>query len=137
MSEIIWPEGIKRTKQRDAVVRILEAAETPLSAMEIYARIEKSGEPVWLSTVYRTLELFTEKEFVHKTAVLDDDMAYYELNMHGHRHYAVCVGCHKIVPIAGCPISDYKPDLKGSFRVVGHRVEMYGYCKDCDRRKQV
>jgi Fur family ferric uptake transcriptional regulator len=137
MPEIVWPEGIKKTKQRDAVVRILESAESPLSAMEINARIEKTGETVWLSTVYRILELFTEKGIVLKTAVLDGDMAYYELNRHVHQHYAVCVDCHKIVPIVGCPIGDYQPKLQGGFRVLGHRVEMYGYCKDCDKRNKV
>jgi Fur family ferric uptake transcriptional regulator len=135
MAGIDWPEGIKRTKQRDAVLGVLENAEAPLPAMEICARTEKSGEPVWLSTVYRILELFTEKGVVLKTTVLDGDMAFYELNRHGHHHYAVCVDCHKIVPIEGCPMGDYEPEPQSGFRVLGHRVEMYGYCKDCDRRK--
>ena len=136
MSEIVWPDGLKRTKQREAVIKVMESAQTPLPVQEIYALIEQSGEPVWLSTVYRTLELLYEKGLVLKTAVLDGDMAYYELNRHGHRHYAVCVDCHKIVPIPGCPMGDFEPELQGGFRVLGHRVEMYGYCRDCDRRNK-
>jgi Fur family ferric uptake transcriptional regulator len=133
---IIWPEGIKKTKQRDAVIKILEKAEAPVSALDIYAQIEKEGTSVWLSTIYRILELFCEKGVVLKTSVLDGEMAYYELSGDSHHHYAVCVDCHKIVPIAGCPMADFKPKLQGDFRVLGHRVEMYGYCRDCDKRNK-
>lgn len=136
MSQELWPEGVKKTKQRDAVLKILENGEAPLSAADIYARIGKEGQPVWLSTIYRILELFTEKNLVTKTSVPGSDMAFYELNSHSHRHYAICVDCHKIVPIGGCPMNDFKPKLQSGFRVLGHRVEMYGYCKDCDKRNK-
>jgi Fur family ferric uptake transcriptional regulator len=134
---IVWPEGIKKTKQREAVVKILQNADAPLSALDIYAQTEKEGQPSWLSTIYRILELFTEKGLVLKTSVLDGDMAYYELSGHGHHHYAVCVDCHKIVAINNCPMAEFEPKLSDDeFRVLGHRVEMYGYCKDCDKRNK-
>ncbi len=114
---------------------VLEHAEAPLSAIDIYALIEKGTSPVWLSTVYRILELFTEKNIAVTTTVPGSDMAYYELGRHGHHHYAVCVDCHKIVAISNCPMAEFKPKLSDdNFHVLGHRVEMYGYCKDCDKR---
>lgn len=138
VTESLWPEGMKRTKQREAVLRILENAEAPLSAMSIYNQIGKGESPVWLSTVYRILELFTEKGIVTKTTVLDSDMAYFERNRHGHQHYAVCVDCHKIVAINNCPMAEFKPKLSDDeFRVLGHRIEMYGYCRDCDKRNNL
>lgn len=138
MTSSVWPAGIKKTKQREAVLNVLECAQTPLSAMDIYAQIEKGESPVWLSTVYRILELFTEKDIAVKTTVLDSDMAYYEMRRHGHHHYAVCVDCHKIVAINNCPMAEFKPKLSDDeFRVLGHRVEMYGYCRDCDKRNKL
>ena len=38
--ENIWPEGIKKTKQREDVFRVLIEAKEPLSAIEIYNRIQ-------------------------------------------------------------------------------------------------
>lgn len=135
MTESLWPEGIKKTKQRKAVLEVLERAEMPLPAMDIYTQIGKGETPVWLSTVYRILELFTEKGIALKTTVLNSDMAYYEHNKNIHHHFAVCVDCHKLVAINSCPLADYEPKLtEDEFRVLWHRVEMYGYCKDCDRR---
>lgn len=137
MTEAVWPAGVKRTKQRESVLDILENAAEPLSAMDIYARLEKDRVPIWLSTVYRVLELFTEKGIVVRTTVPGSDMAYYERNRHGHHHYAVCVDCHKIVAIDNCPMTDFKPRLSDDeFRVLGHRVEMYGYCRACDKRNK-
>ncbi len=138
MTDSLWPAGIKKTKQRESVLDILEHADVPLTAMDIYAQVEKGATPVWLSTIYRILELFTEKGVVIKTAVLDGDMAYYERNRHAHHHYAVCVDCHKIVAVNNCPMADYEPKLSDDeFRILGHRVEMYGYCKDCDKRNNI
>lgn len=129
-----WPAGIKKTKQRELVLRILENAAAPLTVLDIFNRIEKDKESVWLSTVYRILDLFVARDIVVKTTVMDSDMAFYEINRHKHRHYAVCVDCHKIVEFSDCPITEFKPRLSdGEFRVLGHKVEMYGYCRDCGK----
>lgn len=131
-----WPAGIKKTKQRASVLKVLENAPAPISAMELYECIEKEDSPVWLSTVYRILEMFVSKGFVMKTTVMDNDMAVYELNRNMHMHYAVCVDCHKIVAMNNCPMAEFTPKLADDeFHVLGHRVEMYGYCKDCDKNK--
>lgn len=132
-----WPHGLKRTKPREAVIAVLWESEKPLSARDIYGileknRVEKDGPPVWLSTVYRILEQLVEKDVVVKLTLLDQEMAVYELHQSSHRHYAVCVDCRKMVTIDNCPMERFEPQLEDdSFQVLGHRIEMYGYCKDC------
>lgn len=134
-AEMTWPEGVKKTKQRMCVMSVLERSDCPLSAAEIYRQLEEESSPGWLSTVYRILELFVQKGVVLKTTVLDGDMAVYELNRNRHKHYAVCVKCHKMIELDCCPLEKYFPELEnGQFRVLGHKVEMYGYCKECDEK---
>lgn len=131
-----WPNGVKKTKQRVCVLSVLEHSDLPMSAMDIYQAIEKEDSPVWLSTVYRILELFVQKGLVLKTTVLDNDMAIYQLNRNQHKHYAICLSCHKVIEMDNCPMETFTPQLADQdFRVLGHKVEMYGYCKDCDRKK--
>ncbi|MDP4108923.1 MAG: transcriptional repressor [Bacillota bacterium] len=128
-----WPAGIKRTKQREQVFSILTKSDGPLSAMDICSLTQKDGNAVWLSTVYRILELFTQKALVVKTSMQQNDMAVYELNRHDHKHYAVCVGCNKIIPIENCPIERFIPEISDSgFHVLGHKMELFGYCRECD-----
>lgn len=130
-----WPQGLKKTRQRQCVLSVLEGAKAPLSAMEICKQSENEDCSLWLSTVYRILELFEREHVVVKTVIGDSDKALYEFNRHEHKHYAVCLNCHKIVEVDCCPLEDEElaPHLaENDFRVLGHRLEMYGYCKDCD-----
>ena len=131
-SNIIWPKGLKRTKTRESVLSVLEGSHSPLSAIEIFSEIENKGESIWLSTVYRVLDAFVEKGLVAKTAVLDNEIILYDLNRSGHKHYAVCIGCHKIITMTNCPMDDFKPKFKNEdIEITGHKVEIYGYCKEC------
>jgi Fur family ferric uptake transcriptional regulator len=134
MEQALWPEGVKRTKQRESVFAVLQSAEKPLSAMQICAAIEKleGDASAWLSTVYRVLELFVKKDFVIKTSLMNSDMALYELNWSQHKHYAVCVSCQKMIALEDCPLEHYVPRLEGgAFQVTGHRLEVFGLCKAC------
>lgn len=136
-TQIEWPQGVKRTKPRERVLAVLAQADTPLSPMDIHARAQDQTDPIWLSTVYRVLETFAQKGLIVKTVVMDSGMAVYALNRHEHTHYAVCMGCHKIVGMENCPMEAFIPNLGDSgFHVLGHKIEMYGYCRDCDRKKR-
>jgi len=129
-------EGIKKTKTREAVLSVLEHAEKPLSAMDICMEIEKTGENIWLSTVYRILELFIKKDIVNKISVMNNEMAVYELNRFIHKHYAVCMDCHKIISMNNCPMEKFVPKIEDNeFHVIGHNVEVYGICRDCYHKK--
>ena len=127
-----WPKGVKKTRQRAAVLSVLEQAEKPLSALSIAQRITGEGESTWLSTVYRSLELFEKTNIVTRISMMERDKALYALNRFRHRHYAVCVGCHRVVEMENCPMEEFVPDLTDrEFHVLGHKIEMYGYCKGC------
>lgn len=128
-----WPAGIKRTRQREGVIAVLKQTDKPLSAAEICSKMEKSGDTAWLSTVYRVLELFLKKGVVIKTNVMNSEMAVYELNRFEHKHYAVCMSCRKIIAMDNCPMETFIPKLEDeNFHVMGHNLEIFGYCKDCD-----
>lgn len=130
-----WPAGIKKTKQRKGVLSILERAQKPLSAADICSEMEKEGDTVWLSTVYRILELFVKKGVVTKASIMNSEMAVYELNRFQHRHYAVCMSCRKILTMDNCPMEKFIPKLEDEdFHVMGHNLEVFGFCKDCDSK---
>ncbi len=127
-----WLDGLKKTKQREMIYRVLQDAKHPLSAIEICAEIEKTGEQAWPSTVYRVLDSFEKKNLVEKVATTNGGMALYERKRDQHRHYAVCLHCRKTFPLNACPIEEFLPILKqDGFQVTGHNIELYGFCKDC------
>ena len=127
-----WPSGMKKTKQRMAIKEVLESAERPLSAIEIASRIGGGSETAWLSTVYRTLEMFEKENMVMKVSLMDEGMALYVINRFEHKHYAVCVSCHKVTEMENCPMEAFIPELADAdFQILGHKLEIQGYCQIC------
>ena len=90
------------------------------------------GEASAISTVYRILAAFEEKGLVEKSTWTEDGTAVYGLNRGGHTHYAVCLKCHSRIPLQGCPFSHiHLEEGMGDFTVTGHKLELYGYCRNC------
>jgi len=131
--EVLSKEGVKSTKHRNAVLEILESADIPLTAEDVFLKLKEKNVSIWLSTVYRTLETLTSKGLIIKSSILDDGRARYELNHNEHKHHVVCICCHKMISIDECPFGEYEKVLQKEldFDVTGHRFEIYGYCRDC------
>lgn len=157
-----YPAGIKWTKQRKRVYQILKDAVEPLSAAQIYARMEEwEQEQYAVSTIYRILSAFEENELVEKTTWMGEGTVVYELKRSDHVHYAVCLECHRRIPLEYCPLHmagahihvgehfstekqrTEKHQQEGiladeletdDFTVVSHKIELYGYCKDCRQK---
>lgn len=152
-----YPKGIKWTRQRKCVYEILSEAVEPLSAHQIYnLAIQKVSEDTYaLSTVYRILAAFEENGLVNSTTWMGDDTVVYELEKGEHRHFAVCLECHKRIPLQNCPFSlgheshshgedhdcehehnhHVEDPVLEDFTVTGHKIELYGYCKDCGQNR--
>ncbi|MCR5671351.1 MAG: transcriptional repressor [Butyrivibrio sp.] len=130
-----WPAGVKKTRQRADIFKVLYAADLPMSAAEIYSALNKGGNETYaFSTVYRNLLAFEKAGIVSKTVLVTEDNAVYELKQNAHRHYAVCIVCHTKFPIQACPVNEITKDLEKDlpdFKVTGHQLEIYGYCKSC------
>lgn len=132
--QIEYPQGIKWTKQRKNVYAVLQEATEPLTAVQIYHLSEKlaEGGEYALSTIYRILAAFEEKGLVSKTTWMGDGAVVYELNRGEHTHYAVCLECHKRIALQSCPFAHiHLGQDTDDFTVTGHKLELYGYCKDC------
>lgn len=133
-----YPKGIKWTKQRKAVYKVLWETREPLTAIKIYNLVEQqaAGEEYAMSTIYRILSAFEEQGIVEKEATMENGTIYYSLCRGEHRHYAVCLECHKRIPLHSCPFAHIhlEPETE-DFMVTNHKLEIYGYCRDCRGNK--
>lgn len=132
--EFIYPEGLKWTRQRKKVYRVLWETEEPMSAMQIYNLVgqQADGEEYAPSTIYRILAAFEENGLVEKTSWMGDGSAVYALNRGEHTHYAVCLECHRRIPLQSCPFAHIHLEKEtGDFIITSHKLEVYGYCRDC------
>lgn len=132
----IWSKELKKTWQREAVLNIFEELSHPVTAYHVYQMMARRGKEMSLSTIYRIFSAFLEHEVIVKTGQLDGDQSFYVLNRREHKHYAVCLGCRKMIPMYNCPISSFEPRFEEEFYPVKHKVEMYGYCRKCQLEKK-
>lgn len=136
---LLKANGIKVTKQRVGIVQLLSEADTPLTAEDIYLTLS-GGEKgtANLSTVYRILDAFTQKDIIIKTNLNLEGRATYELNHREHRHHIICIGCNEIIPIKGCPLGDYETRIRKAtgYEILGHNLEIRGVCPKCQKAKR-
>jgi Fur family ferric uptake transcriptional regulator len=125
----------KSTKQRNKIIQVLQNAEKPLTAEEIYMLVKDELPSVVISTIYRNMEAL--KSIIVKT-VYNDGKARYEFTKEKHTHNLICLKCKKSIVIEKCPFEAMEKNLseQNSFEILEHKLEIYGHCKDCRRIKE-
>lgn len=125
--------GLKNTKCRTAILKVLEQSNQPIPAEQIFLELKEKNVTANLSTVYRTLDILAEKNLATKLNITGDNRALYEINRMEHRHYLVCLGCKKITSIDSCPVEEYEKRLakETDYLISGHRLDIFGYCPEC------
>jgi len=137
-SELLQSINLKKTGNRLEILTLLEDEKEPLSAETIHEKLNKKGNRVPMSTIYRTLETLTDNNIVNRLRMERQSRCLYELNHKQHHHFLICLGCGKIVVVDGCPIPEgVEDDIESEygFRILGHRLEFFGYCPDCQKKK--
>ncbi len=119
----------RNTWQRDVVKRILETAACHLTAEEVHQRTRRGTQPIGLATVYRALEAFVREGLVEPVYVGDGSNRYGLAAKH-HDHL-VCLKCGDWEPLRECLLPRVPARISSGFRVTGHQLEVYGYCRDC------
>ena len=135
-NSILKKQGLKVTKGRVAILNILfENKDIDITAEFIYERCIKKGVDINQSTVYRTIEMFIEKDLIDKFP-LKEGVFSYKLKGKVHKYLIRCLVCHKEVEIP-CPMKQVEVlvERETGFTLTEHALLLEGVCKDCRKRK--
>ncbi|MGM0369863.1 MAG: Fur family transcriptional regulator [Bacillota bacterium] len=123
--------GIRCTEQRLEILNILIEQTKPLTAKEIYNKLEVAKIKLRLSTIYRTLNKLEENNLVKKLD-LNSEEGKFELIGEEHHHHLVCVACNEIIAL-DCPLEKFEIELSSEtgYKIADHRIKFYGVCPDC------
>ncbi|MPQ44047.1 Fur family transcriptional regulator [Clostridium tarantellae] len=130
--DILKEKDIKITKGRIDIYNILINVENGITADYIYMECKKQKKNLNLSTIYRTLELFQEKDLIEKFD-LGEGKNSYSIKKNFHKHKLECNICHKEIEVP-CPMHQIEEMLKNQtgFKLTEHKLVLKGLCKDCD-----
>lgn len=132
-------EHTRNTRQKQLILSILEEAPGPLTAGEIYARGVEVQPRLAKSTVYRHLDAMAARGELVRGLLETGESFYAPAAGHPHRHYMICRGCNAMVDLPECPLASRETAYAqaAGFVVTGHVVQLYGYCRDCARKRKM
>mgnify|MGYP000150316304 FL=1 len=134
MDEDLRAAGHRLTRTRRAVLAVLERTKYPLSASELYQRLQRNKVSIDLVTVYRTLTVLRDIGLVAQIELHQEGQARFEIK-HGreHHHHIRCQTCGKIVDLLLCPLKKLTAfiEKETQFIVNEHTLEFSGLCPKC------
>ena len=127
---------LKYTAERRTILKKLFSIHDHFEADELYLKLrQKSDYRISRATVYRTLPLLEESGLIRRVAFVDKHTHYENVYAHKHHEHLICIKCGKIIDFYRKFLEDALEDVarKNGFEPVAHKLEITGYCKDCQK----
>ncbi|MBC7906847.1 MAG: transcriptional repressor, partial [Rhodospirillaceae bacterium] len=120
-------KGMKMTDQRRVIARVLSESEDHPDVEEVYRRSTEIDPRISIATVYRTVRLFEEADILERHD-FGDGRARYEESVENHHDHLIDVQSGKVIEFTSPEIEALQRKIAETygFRLVGHRLELYG-----------
>ena len=130
---ILRKEGLKITPQRIAVLKEATKDKGHRESEDIYLAIKSSKTHVSRATVYRTLNILVQNQFVRKLNLGDGRERYESKIDKSHHDHLICIICDKIVEFVDLDIEMLQEKIakKYQFSLTRHVHQLFGICKEC------
>lgn len=136
--EILRKNKLKYTKQREAVIKMLYNNDHHFTPEELYLQIrdEQPELNIGIATVYRTLNLLEDSGMVTSISFGTQGKKF-ELATKPHHDHLICKNCGKIVEFEDTSVEKKQVEIakKNGFTLTGHLMQLYGLCKDCNKKE--
>jgi len=129
----------RMTRQRAAVLAVIEDSEEFQSAQEWHERLRHEGSPIGLATVYRTLQSLAEAGEVDCVRSEDGEALYRRCgNTEMHHHHLRCRNCGVAVEIEGPGVEAWAATVAARYGYshIEHTIELTGLCAACSAKEQ-
>jgi len=120
-------QGLRMTGQRRVVARVLSEADDHPDAQEIYHRSVAMDPKISIATIYRTLRIF-EGVGILQRLEFGEGRSRYEMAAQDHHDHLIDTSNGKVIEFQNTELEDLQVKIaaKLGFRLVGHRMELYG-----------
>jgi Fur family ferric uptake transcriptional regulator len=120
-------QGLRMTGQRRTIARVLSESRDHPDVEEVHRRVHAIDTRISLSTVYRTLRLFSQLGILERHDFGRGRRQYEEASRQHHDHL-VDVETGRVIEFSNDEIEALQERiaLELGFKLVGHRLELYG-----------
>jgi len=138
LEQLCIDKGLKMTEQRRIIARVLSDSDDHPDVELVHRRAIAIDSRISIATVYRTVRLFEEAGILAKHD-FGDGRARYEETPEEHHDHLIDIQSGRVVEFHNDEIEDLQRRIaeKAGYRLVGHRLELYGVPLDgkSDRQK--
>lgn len=126
MSDLLRQGGVRVTRQREALLKVLTEADDHPDAAELHRRAQVLDETVSLATVYRTLSVL-EREGVVQRLSFETGGARFEVADAAHHDHIVDVESGDIIEFRSDKIEQLQREIAAlmGYEILHHRLELY------------
>ncbi|QIB33863.1 Fur family transcriptional regulator [Ancylobacter pratisalsi] len=126
--------GLRMTDQRRVIARIIADAQDHPDVEELHRRAASVDDRISISTVYRTVKLFEDAGIIERHDFRDGRSRYEPVPDEHHDHLIDLRSGH-VVEFRSEEIEHLQEEIarKLGYRLVGHRLELYGVPLDKPR----
>ena len=127
LERLCLEKGLKMTDQRRVIARVLSESNDHPDVEKVYRRAARLDPRISIATVYRAVKLF-EKANVLERHDFGAGRARYEEARSEHHDHLIDVNSGEVIEFRDDEIErlQEKAAAKLGFRLVGHRLELYG-----------
>ncbi len=125
--------GLRATKQRAAVLALVDEVADFRSAQELHELLRARGESVGLTTVYRTVAALADAGELDVIRRTDGESVYRRCGSGEHHHHLVCRACGAAVEVEGPAMERWTERIAADhgYSQVAHTLELFGICPAC------
>lgn len=136
LNDYMARHGLRSTEQRRVVTEMFFASEGHLSIEELLDQVRLKEPRIGYATVYRTLKLLKECGLAFERHFGDGVSRYEVAWSNEHHDHLICVECEKIIEFEDEGIEElqHKVAARKGFKLVRHKLELYGVCADCQAK---
>lgn len=127
LKKILQSEGLRYTKQRQAIWNEINGSKEHRNVDEIYFSIIKSGIKVSRATVYRTIDVLVKNSLVKKIDGLESGSLYENRLDRKHHDHMICVETGKIIEFYNKELENLQDQIaeEKGYKIVRHVHQLF------------
>ncbi len=130
--------GLRQTTARRKILEAVFATHDHFTAEDLLDKMRRHGERVSRASVYRTLSLLCEGNFVESREFQRGQLMYEAMVGQPHHDHLICNGCGTIVEFENDEIEQLQDEVARAhgFVIEHHSLRIYGRCAKCRRKRR-
>ena len=132
LDDFIRRNGLRRTGQRDMIIKSVFSQDDHFTAEELFDRVRKSSSDISRATVYRTLGLLVEADLLREIDLGENQTTYDPnfLDKPSHNHL-VCIDCGRVLEFEDAQIDLLNDSVtrRLGFRPVRQTLKIEASCE--------